>query len=77
MLHALVTLAALVLLSSHAGAQRKPADDPARTGSGSGRTFRDCAGCPDMTALPAGSFMMGSPESEIGRGSNELRGIAP
>lgn len=33
--------------------------------------FRDCAACPLMVELPPGSFMMGSPESERGRGSSE------
>jgi formylglycine-generating enzyme required for sulfatase activity/DNA-binding winged helix-turn-helix (wHTH) protein len=28
--------------------------------------FRDCQDCPEMVALPAGEFMMGSPESEDG-----------
>jgi formylglycine-generating enzyme required for sulfatase activity len=67
MVRAVVTLALLVLLSSHAGAQRKQANDAI----GSARTFRDCAACPEMVLVPAGQFMMGSPESEAGRGSNE------
>ena len=29
-----------------------------------GRRFRDCAGCPQMVVIPAGSFEMGSPESD-------------
>jgi len=28
--------------------------------------FKDCEECPEMVALPAGEFMMGSPASEIG-----------
>jgi formylglycine-generating enzyme required for sulfatase activity len=34
-------------------------------------TFRECANCPEMMVAPAGSFMMGSPDSEPQRASNE------
>jgi formylglycine-generating enzyme required for sulfatase activity len=30
-------------------------------------TFRECADCPEMVAVPAGSFTMGSPAWEKGR----------
>ena len=36
-----------------------------------GQSFRDCAGCPEMMVIPAGSFMMGSPASEEGRFADE------
>ena len=36
-----------------------------------GRTFRDCATCPEMVVVPAGTFQMGSPDAEIGRQANE------
>ena len=36
-----------------------------------GETFGDCADCPEMVVIPAGSFSMGSPASEAGRFSNE------
>ena len=32
-----------------------------------GETFRDCAECPEMVVVPAGSFMMGSPANEKDR----------
>ena len=36
-----------------------------------GENFRDCAGCPEMVVLPAGTFMMGTPASEEGRDVHE------
>ena len=36
-----------------------------------GRVFRDCPECPEMVVVPAGSFMMGSPSHEAGRGDDE------
>ena len=41
--------------SERAGAQRV------------GEVFRDCDVCPEMVMVPAGSFMMGSPDTEEGR----------
>ena len=32
-----------------------------------GKEFRDCAACPEMVVVPAGSFRMGSPSGEEGR----------
>jgi len=34
-------------------------------------TFKDCDTCPEMVGIPAGSFMMGSPEDEHGRYKDE------
>jgi len=33
--------------------------------------FRDCDECPIMVEIPPGSFMMGSPEDEVGRDEDE------
>lgn len=33
--------------------------------------FRECEACPEMVVLPAGSFLMGSPANEVGRGEDE------
>lgn len=41
------------------------------TGPKVGATFRDCPECPEMVVVPAGEFMMGSPENEDERDSNE------
>ena len=34
-------------------------------------TFTECENCPQMVVMPAGSFTMGSPASETGRGDDE------
>ena len=36
-----------------------------------GKRFRDCAECPEMVVLPAGTFRMGAPRSESGSESDE------
>ena len=36
-----------------------------------GTKFRDCPDCPEMVAVPSGSFLMGSPSYEGGRRDNE------
>jgi formylglycine-generating enzyme required for sulfatase activity len=38
---------------------------------GSGQSFRDCPDCPELVAVPAGEFMMGSLQNEEGRYENE------
>jgi formylglycine-generating enzyme required for sulfatase activity len=34
-------------------------------------TFKECATCPEMVVVPAGTFVMGSPNSELSRATNE------
>lgn len=36
-----------------------------------GKRFRDGPDCPEMTVVPAGAFLMGSPKDEEGRCANE------
>ena len=36
-----------------------------------GESFKDCPECPEMVAVPAGEFMLGSPNDEEGRDSAE------
>ena len=36
-----------------------------------GATFQDCATCPELVVVPAGSFLMGSPSYEEGRDEDE------
>jgi formylglycine-generating enzyme required for sulfatase activity/tRNA A-37 threonylcarbamoyl transferase component Bud32 len=42
-----------------------------KPGAGKTESFRDCQECPEMVVVPAGSFKMGSPGSELGRKDNE------
>jgi len=36
-----------------------------------GDSFKECDNCPEMVVVPASSFIMGSPENEIGRARSE------
>ncbi len=54
----------------------KPASQILAAGSSAaalrpGTVFRDCPDCPEMAVIRAGSFVMGSPDSEDGRGEDE------
>src|SRR5258708_23059856 len=43
----------------------------ATTRDGPGQSFRDCADCPEMVLLPAGTFTMASPDDEPARDDRE------
>ena len=66
-------LAALLLLACNRRPAVPPASAPptAAAAPQAGQSFRDCESCPDMVVVPAGTFMMGSAESESGRDPGE------
>ena len=39
-----------------------------------GTTFQQCADCPSMVVVPAGTYIMGSPDDEVGRHATEIEG---
>lgn len=47
------------------------APPPSAVSSQPGAKFRECRDCPDMVVLPAGAFIMGSPDTEKERFKNE------
>jgi formylglycine-generating enzyme required for sulfatase activity len=51
-------------------ADRPPAPTSSPT-AGPTSPFRDCEDCPEMVVIPAGRFLMGSPENEEGRDADE------
>ena len=57
-----------VLLSSRGAAPLSAAEECALKPKDS---FRECANCPELVVVPAGSFTMGSPESDKVRRSDE------
>ena len=64
--------ACLALLASwQVLAEAQPAEASAAVEPKVGERFRDCAECPEMMVVPAGSFEMGSPSSEEGRDDDE------
>jgi len=59
----ILALLALLLMAPAFAADAPAAD--------SAREFVECIGCPQMVAIPAGKFLMGSPVSEPGRFDSE------
>jgi formylglycine-generating enzyme required for sulfatase activity len=70
----LVTKLLLILLAgmmTSAGFAQTPLSPDAERALKLGDQFQECFGCPTMVAVPAGSFVMGSPSDETGRLANE------
>lgn len=65
-LRALLMLCLATLLANLA-----PLTAHAATAPAPGKVFKDCKNCPEMVVLPAGSYLMGTPEDEIGREGDE------
>ena len=63
----LVAAVAVLMTSGCAGSRPGPAERRAPPD----HAFRDCPHCPVMVMIPAGSFLMGSPETEEGREGDE------
>ena len=63
--------AALVAAGADSAVAAAAAREAAITSGRPGTVFRDCAVCPEMVVVAAGSFMMGSPTWEEGRFDDE------
>ena len=65
--------ACLAMLAGwQAPAEEQPAEALAAAEPKVGERFRDCAECPEMAVVPAGSFEMGSPSHEKVRANDEM-----
>jgi formylglycine-generating enzyme required for sulfatase activity len=62
---------ALAALQARVQQPQQAAATSTQAGTRPGSTFKDCADCPEMVVIPAGSFDMGSPASESGRSDAE------
>ena len=64
-LRIILMVLAFISLQAHAKDERKPtAKEKSDASMPAGQIFKDCADCPEMVVIPAGSFEMGSGEDE-------------
>ena len=66
-----VAAEAAAAAAADATLQQQLAIIEAKLGIRAGEAFRDCPDCPELVVVPGRSFMMGSPEGERGRSSDE------
>jgi len=70
-----LTAASMKRLPSLTAAQKdRLATHPLPRRLAPGTTFQQCADCPAMVVVPSGSFVMGSPDTEIERHPREIEG---
>ena len=69
---ALLRCSALIVATAgallHGGAHAQSLSVAQERALGVGDSFKECADCPEMVVVPPGSFVMGSPLNEPGRG---------
>ena len=68
---ALILLATTRATPSHPQTRVGPVSAPEEQASKPRHTFRECDKCPEMVVVPAGSFIMGSPDNELNRAKYE------
>jgi formylglycine-generating enzyme required for sulfatase activity len=61
----------VVVVVPQTGAEAQQKRAGTSDAAGPAGAFRDCPICPEMVVIPVGEFLMGSPETEKGRGRNE------
>lgn len=64
-------LGGLMLLALNSSELATGSDIEPAPSSSAPAKFQDCSDCPEMVVVPAGSFLIGSPEQEPGRGQDE------
>ena len=57
----------LILLGLGLVASAQAQGQYVKAAAGENKMFKDCADCPEMVVIPAGSFTMGSPQDEAKR----------
>jgi formylglycine-generating enzyme required for sulfatase activity len=67
----IVSAAVSGVATGHAQSRAAPLSRAEESALRPNDSFRECDWCPEMVVVPAGSFIMGSPDDEKARGNNE------